>query len=71
MLGNRNIVAKTIGKVLNLFRKAPPQPCKHVRSTDKFTDPTYPSDLSELLPENRTETHTDTCLWQRLEPEDK
>ena len=60
---NLNILNIMIGKLLRWlgFIKEP-TPKLHLT---KFTEPTYPPELSDVFPENRTETHTDTCLWQR------
>jgi len=71
MSENKSIVTTLIGKISKWFKKESPMPCRHVLSKEKFVYPTYPPDLSELIPENRTEFYTDNCLWQKLEPEDK
>lgn len=61
-----------IGKLLKWFKKEPEkkQPKSFSLSKEKFISPTYPPDLAELFSDNRTETHTDSCLWHRVE-EDK
>ncbi len=48
-------------RLLNrLFRKDIPQ-----YFPEQFVDPTYPADLVDMFPENRTEDHTDYCHWKR------
>lgn len=53
-----------IGKLLKRFKKED-KPMS--LQPNKDYNPTYPQDLAEMFPENRTENHTDTCQWQKFD----
>jgi hypothetical protein len=58
-----------IGKLLKWFTKLLDDAKPMRQQPKEFQDPTYPPDLAELFDENRTENHTDKCMWQRYDRE--
>jgi hypothetical protein len=66
---SQNIKVEMIGKLLKWFRKK--EEPKVEPRVSPYNDPLYPPDLAEMFPENRTETHTDNCLWYDSPPKDK
>lgn len=50
-------------RILKWFKKDKPKPLPR----RNFKDPTYPPDLAEMFPENRTEDTTDRVVWNEVD----